>query len=64
MLEIKCWLDEEHNTLHMANGNLNVVVVPNDHIDTFIDALSVCLSSVGSGNSFTLDFRTGEVKYE
>ena len=62
MLEIRCWLSERRNTLMLANGNLNTVVVPNDRIDEFIGALKKHAASTGDGCSFTLDFETGEVK--
>lgn len=64
MMEIKCHVTDSHNTLFMRNGHVNVVVVPNDLIDVFIQALGQHLSSNGDGQSFTLDFETGEVRLE
>jgi len=64
MLEIRCQLGEIYNTLMMSDGYLNEIIVPNDRIDEFIEALKEHAASTGDGASFTLDFETGEVKVE
>jgi len=48
----------------MSDGYLNEIIVPNDRIDEFIEALKEHAASTGDGASFTLDFETGEVKVE
>ena len=64
MLEIRCWLSERHNTLMLANGDLDTVLVPNGLIDEFIEALKEHAASTGDGAAFTLDFKTGKVEVQ
>ncbi len=60
---VTCEISEHLNDLKVFDDNscYPVVVIPNAFIDEFISALQKHMSSEGDGQTFTIDFETGEL---